>query len=297
MPDWNDPQLLDAQSVAFQRMTLVFIGICLYDFASSIPFDWKLVASTEVQRSLLGRSVKWVYLICRYCSIATCAEFAALVCARGNIHCTALIKMINSTARIGVICGTTLLFVRVCAIWEWNKKIVGLYIAACLANLALSVRSTIDVQSHLEDRPTGPICSISAAELDAWSTFLSVVSDIVLLLLLFAGLWRWSGLRGARIFQLIRDQGLVSLTVAIGLQIPMATLLFLNYNEYMNMYFTTLNSMLIPMVTTYCYRSLISFAKESVMYTDELSHPQTLHLPRVPRGFRMSVHTSEGENI
>ncbi|KZV74755.1 hypothetical protein PENSPDRAFT_681713 [Peniophora sp. CONT] len=164
-------------------MTLVFVGIGIYDYASSIAFDWTIMTRPKSQQSVQARAVKWVYIACRYLNLATCITFGVLNSSHGALHCTVLFKILNVTTVSGVVCATILLFIRVGVVWRWDKRITAVFTFACLTTVVLGLRSVI--------------------------------------------------------------KGLIYCSLIVILEIPMVVFWFLDYNEYMNMYFTTVDVILL----------------------------------------------------
>ncbi|VDC02020.1 unnamed protein product [Peniophora sp. CBMAI 1063] len=294
MPDWTSSDLLSLQAAAYQKMTLVFVGICMYDFANTISYDWMLLVGTDMsRRSALARTVKWLYLACRYTNLATSICLAMLSTARGRISCATLLRMLDIFGVLTANFSTTLLFIRVGAIWAWDKRITLAFFVAFPVSIALGVRSMVTIQSSRTDVTIGPICDMSDVSIDMANVIALLIVDLGVLGLMFTGLRRWKDLQGILIWQLLRDQSLVYLTLAIALEVPMMVFLILDYNQYMIMFFTTLDIILLPLATTQFYRSLTSFPRRHNGYAYESNYAQSIRFSKAPPGFRMSVELTD----
>ncbi|KZV74689.1 hypothetical protein PENSPDRAFT_681650 [Peniophora sp. CONT] len=251
MVDWTSPQTLFIQAADWNNLVLVFSGIYIYEFACSIQFDWMLMTRDDSQRSLLGRSVKWIlnsrrlYKRSRVRGIAwTFALFTAgeshqfdpavcgdqwnspFVCKSVCVFATEKIVLYLKRPFSGVV-------------WNWNKWVTAAFTMAYTAVIALGIRAVILIKAVALDIPLGPACAISGVEANLPNIFTTLLVDVAVLILLFVGLRRpnWSHARTHNLWHLLWHQGLLYLTLAIFVEIPLTVFLFLNLNELMSLFF------------------------------------------------------------
>ncbi|KZV74691.1 hypothetical protein PENSPDRAFT_163850 [Peniophora sp. CONT] len=268
MVDWLSPATLLSQAAALDKLMLVFVGIFIYEFTCSLSFDWMLVMKSDSRRSALAKSVKWLYMVCRYSGLTTCVSLAVFV-SHGQLRCSILVKAINTAGLLAVTCGTVLLFVRVGVVWEWDKRITVSFIVAYMVILAVGFRAVILIRAEHSANPFGPVCATFGVKTDLLNVFATLLVDVALLVLLFTGLWRWSRGGTFNLWHLLCNQGLIYLTLAIIIEVPMTVFLFLNYNEVVSLFFFSPLTMILPIAAMRFYRSLTSFRGGHSQYSYE----------------------------
>ncbi|VDC01081.1 unnamed protein product [Peniophora sp. CBMAI 1063] len=282
MPDWNSPHALESQAVALQRLSLVFIGIYFYEFAHWMGFDWMLLTKKESKRTVLARSVKWIYIACRYTTLAACICLAFMNLSYVSFNCQAFMVILNLTGFLTAATGTLLLFVRVGVIWEWRKWVTVTFSLVYLASIAFALRSVILIRAVYESSPIGSFCATTSAfGLNRRNILLTLIMDVGLVVSLFWGLTRWGEARhaGSSVWLILWNQNMTYLVLAIALEVPMTVFFFLNYNEFMDLMFTVPETMILPIAATRFYRSLTNFTGNR----NNHAYESTVVQPRVPR--------------
>ncbi|KZV74686.1 hypothetical protein PENSPDRAFT_749043 [Peniophora sp. CONT] len=157
------------------------------------------------------------------------------------------------TGFLTVTTGTVLLFIRVGVIWEWKRPITAAFMLVYLTTIALGIRSIVLVRTSEIAGPIGPYCdTTSGLSVNRWNVFMTLIMDIGLLAFLFMGLWRWSNARASStsVWHLLWNQGLIYLTLAIVLEVPMTSFIFLNYNGFIDLFFTIPETILLSVSQT-----------------------------------------------
>ncbi|KZV75175.1 hypothetical protein PENSPDRAFT_647454 [Peniophora sp. CONT] len=273
MVDWSSPETLSSQAASLEKLMLVFVGIYFCEFMCTLPFDWMLVTKDD-RRSISAKCVKWLYLSCRYSGLATSLNMIAFV-SHTKLDCSVLVKTVNTAGLLTVTCQTVLLFIRVGVIWKWDRRIVAAFAIAGLVTLAAGVRADVLNEAEHSTNPLGPVCALMRVQADLPNVLGTLLVDVALLVLLFMGLWRWSKGGTFNLCHLLYNQGLIHLTLAIIIELPMTTFLFLNYNEVASLFFFPPITLLLPIAALRFYRSLTSFRGGHSQYTYETTVSQT----------------------
>ncbi|VDB93376.1 unnamed protein product [Peniophora sp. CBMAI 1063] len=278
MMNWNSAGTLREQAFALDSITATFIGVYVYEFAISTKFDWMLVNRSDTGRAVVAKSVKWLYMLCRYSCLANCVGLALAV-FHGRQDCSIVAKVVNATGIIAVTSSTILLFIRVGVVRKWNKWITAIFACAFVAIFALGVRVIVKVHGQ-SNGLTGPACTTTGFTTILPNVFMNLLVDGSLLLFLFAGLRRWTHSRKFNVWNLLWNQGLVYLSLAVMIELPMTIFLFLNFNPIMPLLFYSPFSIILPIAATRFYRSLTTFRKGRTHYTYESM--VVIPVPRMP---------------
>ncbi|VDB93392.1 unnamed protein product [Peniophora sp. CBMAI 1063] len=260
MTDWTSSQTLALQGAIAQKVSLILVGVCIHEFLASIAFDLRLVTKLD-SRPLLVRAVKWVYICCRYCNLATCLGLVFLFGSHGVSHCSVVVRVTTSSCTAAVLCGSVLLFIRVGVIWKWDVRIKAVFallffgIAAVLLYTLVSVHSTFDATPGL----TGSACDLSDIKSDLPYLCAFLALDASLLFFYFWGLWRRRYESSSALWDTLRRQSFVYLAVAVVLEIPALVFVALDYNEFVILIFMVPYICMLPIATARLYRSLTSF--------------------------------------
>ncbi|VDB93386.1 unnamed protein product [Peniophora sp. CBMAI 1063] len=240
-------------------MTLVICGVCISEYMGSFWFDYNIATELD-SRPPLTKSVKWMYMFCRYSNLMLCAAMVLLDTYHRTPHCLLLMSVINVAGSCAVASGNFLLLIRVGVLWRWDKRIITFFALMFLGSAITMLRAFVLVKSHPENELLGPVCELAQLRFDLPNFYMFLCLDFSLLVFLFLGLYRWSRGGTFEVWKVLWNQGLVYLAAVIILEIPMTFFLTRNYNEYMNNFFAALDGIVLPLVTTRFYRSLTTFA-------------------------------------
>ncbi|KZV67817.1 hypothetical protein PENSPDRAFT_754618 [Peniophora sp. CONT] len=277
MTDWESPQTLGLQASALQKLAFGLFGLYLYEFTTSLTFDWWLIFKKESQRrSLLAQSVKWLYIACRLLGLIASIGIVASSTPSEKLPCSAINKTVNIASLFGIIAATTLLFVRVGSVWRWDKRVTVVFLLMLTANTALSIYSTVQIRSFYQFVSiTTPACPISGFNSNIPNVFMNLVTDTGLLCMLFIGLRRWGDARAFGLWNLLWNQGLIYVALFVIVDLPFLVFLFLDLNGIISIMFSLPPALILPIAATRFYRSLTSF-------TDSRQTYETISIPPAP---------------
>ncbi|KZV72385.1 hypothetical protein PENSPDRAFT_362117 [Peniophora sp. CONT] len=265
MVNWHDPTNVAIQIAALEKTYLILCGIYLYDFLCSLPFDLSLLVGKDGLRrcSLSAKSVKAVYLSCRYLVLASCIvhTYTNFRSAREPIPCWTLLKLSTGTGFLGATCSSALIAIRVAVVWTWNTKVTALIALLLLAVLGTGIRIAASISSSYD--PVLRICSLENERSNLANVIALIVCDSVLLVFLLVGLYRWhqpkSGIRAFRLWSILWGQGVLYLALASATEVPALVFLLLNLNPVMNTIFLGPEVVILALAATRFYRSLTTF--------------------------------------
>ncbi|VDC07102.1 unnamed protein product [Peniophora sp. CBMAI 1063] len=244
------------QVTALQDMTLIFAGMCWHEFISNIEYDWKLLRRQEIRRPMVAHIAQWTYMLCRVIMVVYgCCIFTAAFPIPGGPDCHVLLKILITTNVLGIMCSSTLLSIRVGAIWKWSKRIVALLVMLWCIILAFAIYFVVKVQSTYEAVLRN--CSLDGVHNDLYPSIAMLICDCTLLTLLLVGLQiNWRNARQFEMWNALWQQGLAYLFLATLIEVPVVTLLSLDINPIMNSMFVSPEAIILPIGATRMFRSL-----------------------------------------
>ncbi|KZV71912.1 hypothetical protein PENSPDRAFT_377369 [Peniophora sp. CONT] len=235
-------------------MTAIFSGIYFHELVAHLPFDWRLLMRPDSQRTTAAQIAKWTYLMCRLLLVvfAVCSTTGSFP---DHPDCRALYKLLSGTGFLAIICSSTLLSIRVAAIWKWDRRVVTLVTLNCLATLACAVYLIVTVDSTYNEDVRN--CALSGVHNDLYPSIAVLIGDCVLLTLLLVGLRRnWSGARQFHMWHVLWTQGLLYLFLATLVEVPLVGLLIVNLNSVMNTILVPPEVIILGIGATRMFRSL-----------------------------------------
>ncbi|KZV71911.1 hypothetical protein PENSPDRAFT_377296 [Peniophora sp. CONT] len=248
------PLTLLHELTALQNMTALFSGIYFHELISHLPFDWRLLVLSNGPRTTTAQIAKWTYFVCRVLLVifGVCAAIASFP---NRPDCHALYKLLSGTGFLGVICSSSLLSIRVGAIWKWDKRVVVLVTLNCLATLACAIYLIVTIDSTYDAEIHN--CTLTSVHNDLYPAVAVLIGDCTLLALLLVGLRRnWSGARQFRMWHTLWSQGMLYLFLATLVEVPLVGLLIVNLNPVMNTIFVPPEVIILGVGATRMFRSL-----------------------------------------
>ncbi|VDC06037.1 unnamed protein product [Peniophora sp. CBMAI 1063] len=248
------PLTLLHELTALQNMTALFGGIYFHELVAHLSFDWRLIRRHDGRGTTTAHIAKWTYLLCRALLVifAVCAVTGSFP---GHPDCRAVYKLLSASGFIGIICSSSLLGIRVGAIWKWDKRVMALVTANCLGALGCAIFLVIKVDSTYEAQLNN--CALTSVHDDLYPSVAVLIGDCTLLALLLVGLRRnWGGAREFRMWHILWTQGLLYLLLATIVEVPLVALLIVNLNPVMNTILIPPEVIILGIGATRMYRSL-----------------------------------------
>ncbi|KAI0056988.1 hypothetical protein BV25DRAFT_1920530 [Artomyces pyxidatus] len=272
MVNWQDPALLlkdyrtclfygsrylrvlhpGIVAVAVIKLDHVLGGIYMWEIVTSLDYEWSIVAGKRPYGWTL-----WVYLLCRWSALIAWAILFGGLDSSAPINCEAWNSSFYSFAFISLGSASFLIVLRIYAIWDKSLPIMVIAVAVWLASVALNIRGIAVGRSVYN--PTTASC----LNLDTNSSFANAVgilaSDVILLLLMLAGLIRARTARKFGLWKLLFHQGVAWLSIAAIAEVPTVVFVALNLNDAWNLMFQPVELLILVVGATRMYRSLTDY--------------------------------------
>ncbi|VDB91829.1 unnamed protein product [Peniophora sp. CBMAI 1063] len=257
---------------ALQNSALIFAGVYLHEQVVHAPFDWRLLMlQRRRRRPAAARMAVWVYLACRILLVVF--TVCGIIAAIPTIHqdCRTVYKFISASGFLGIICSSSLLSIRVGAVWKWDKRVLTALALNCLATLALAIYLVVKIDSTYD--PTLHICTLNGVRTDLYPSVASFVGDCTPLALLLVGLRRnWKDARQFHVWHTLWNQGLIYLCLAIAVEVPLIVLLILNINPILNTILVTPEVVILAIGATRMYRYLNATSRGQSIHTEHFTN-------------------------
>ncbi|KZV75845.1 hypothetical protein PENSPDRAFT_731511 [Peniophora sp. CONT] len=268
--NWNAPNVLAEQSFDFVNLQHAVGGFYIWELLLGFAYDRELLRRPLTHG--LARWGKWVYLACRYSALG--AVITTFIGFDGASEVWVVFVFIWAFS--AVVLASSLIAIRVIAIWHTSVVMIGLCALVLTAHLA-----TLAYQfSHIDATwvPANSACAVMNTQTNNANITATFFTDLFLLLAMLIGLLRWRDARRASggIWRVLWNQGLIWLALATIAEVPSMVFVWLNLNRHepgelipggLQMFFTP--EMIILVVgATRMYRALSSHFTSS----DDLSY-------------------------
>ncbi|VDB91463.1 unnamed protein product [Peniophora sp. CBMAI 1063] len=228
----------------------------------------------------MAHIAKWTYLGCRI-SVLILALSIIAAALPGERSCLIVIKFLTVSDSLGVVAASTLLSIRVGAVWKWEKKVVAVIMTMWLTIFALVLYFSIEVGSVYDQ--TLQQCTFSALHRGIVPAIATLVGDLLLLALLFFGLQsKWRYARQFTLWQMLWNQGLLYLFLAAVIELPVVVMLSLDINAVLNSVLLTPEVFVLGIGATRMYRSLNSTNRGGGSNAEHFTNGTSLKTERSP---------------
>ncbi|KAH9999664.1 hypothetical protein BJV74DRAFT_166064 [Russula compacta] len=235
MTNWQDINVQLADALILIKLVHVVAGVYLWEFVLNLHYDYAIIMGKRkfVRTQLL-------YMGCRWSTLSAIIVQLVGLDTSQPINCRIWLMMNYFFGYLAVLFASSLIILRICALWE--KKIIVVVIA-CSCWLASAASYTYSVATFGGHR-VGTFCEVDHSLHNRISVFCTFISDLVLLVFMFIGVLRWKGARdGGGLWWLLYTQGLAWVVTFTLAEVPPVVFIILNLNYAMNRMF------LIPAMT------------------------------------------------
>ncbi|TFK35707.1 hypothetical protein BDQ12DRAFT_687825 [Crucibulum laeve] len=250
MVDWKDPTIIALQFFGVVKVSHFLAGVFAWEILSTFPFEFQVYTGR--------RPFRWPFLLYIGSRFFTSASLITMVVGFdliGEIHCEGWAKAVFGLTYVAFSLNSVLLGLRTMAFWNFQLVISSIIILTILANIAFLIRGVFDIHAIWD--PTFQSCIPSNILSSQINIIVSMATDIIMLLLMLAGLYRQK-FPGA-LWKMLHRQGIIWIVVATIGQIPAVLLQGINFNDAMNLIFLTPAFIILTICTTSMYRDLNVF--------------------------------------
>jgi len=195
-----------------------------------------------------------------------------------------------------------LIILRIIAVWNKNKVIVGLAASVWGINGSFMVQGLAQIRSTWV--ADGSFCSIPNLRSNLANVISMFVTDFFLLVIMLVGLFRLRCRVGGKfaLAPFLWKQGLIWLLLTTVAELPPLVFICLDLNGAFDMMFLTPSLMIMSIAATRMYRSLADFASATEVVMDSATPPRigrnvsnsklSFAVPTAARRVDVAVHTS-----
>ncbi|KAH9962060.1 hypothetical protein BGW80DRAFT_867783 [Lactifluus volemus] len=230
MVNWHDPVILEEDYVAVIKLDHVVAGIYIWETVVTAGFELDILRG-----KLPYRRTIWLYLGTRYSGLFVFIMVVIRMDGPAKLSCQASIA-IDALANASWVFASILFALRVIAIWDRNVFVTSLVIGTWLAGLALNIYSLTGLRGPYNS--TLETCLSFDNRKYLINTAGLVAIDVILIATMLIGLLRWCRGSSTGLWRLLYQQCIIWLVLAAIAEIPVITLLILNFNKAMNEAFT-----------------------------------------------------------
>jgi len=232
MTDWMSPLTLADNAVVFTKLLIVILGMYTWECAVTFWYDAQIITGK--------RPFKWpmiIYWLTKYSMFWANIGLSIATNATGRLNCQSLFVFNQIVGNSAVGGASTLLMLRVIAIWSQNLYIVFPLVTLSLGQWGILLYSVSTVSARYV--PAVNQCVVTGAP----PTFLRVlyiytmIFDLIVLTLSTIGLLRLPGRSGTKasgLWTLLNRDGLFFFIVAFTSNLAAVVILLLDLNPIMN---------------------------------------------------------------
>jgi len=176
-----------------------------------------------------------------------------------QFDCEAALTVQLTFAYLAFAAASLFIVLRIIAIWDKNKYVVGVAITLWLTNVGVFIQGVVRLRSAWAPRPGS--CIDLNIQSNAVNLVVTIVIDIVLLLTMLVGLIRLRRGEGGMfaLSKLLWNQGILWLFLAIFAELPWGVFVIVNLNKTFNIMYQMPSLLTMAIVTTRLHRSLVDF--------------------------------------
>jgi len=271
MVDWNSPLTQLQLYASFSKLLQVLVGAYLWEIVTSLPFDIRLFRDSKGSSSAWS---KWIYLSCRYITLIYSVLNLVITNLQHQVNCKGWAKGVFLTSYVTVTFASSLIGLRVIAIWNKDRRLIAIVILCLLTQLAFSLHNLVEVTAVWS--PEINACVFPNVNTAAANILAILICDSALLACMFAGLLRKRYTRGHGIWHVLWTQGLVWAALAIFAEVPSVAVIFLDLTSVLDLLAAIPAFFVLSVCATRLYRSLYNTVRYPTSTTRTISSSRGL---------------------
>ncbi|KAJ3778361.1 hypothetical protein FB446DRAFT_833755 [Lentinula raphanica] len=267
MVDWSDPQVIQRDSLAFDRVVFCFLGVTIWELFSTCDFEWSLIQgrrklrwplvktfqsklsaviliifhrvwSTNIGSRRFSERLIVFFFLSRYCILLAFIGIIISLSVTTRINCGALYVFNSWAGNMTLLCSSTSLMLRTIALWERKLIIVAPLGLLCVAFWAILYRTMFIVRAEWNSSAASCMVTSTEPSLLNVTFFFTMGFDFVILVYTYVALVTKHTAR-TDLWKLLFHDGLVYFLVTFTANCIPAVFNVLNLNTPMNVVATT----------------------------------------------------------
>ncbi|KAH9957074.1 hypothetical protein BGW80DRAFT_1466043 [Lactifluus volemus] len=255
-----------------------------WEFITTLDFEWSVIRGHRPYRWTI-----WIYSLTRITTLISATINIVNFASPRPINCQVVVILQSVFASFAMALASLLIMLRVVAIWNRKKIILALAISVWGTDIAFLIHAIARLQFEWEPVKSTGICTIPNSDIIKLNAIVSFLTDIILLLMMLAGLLRLR-IGGGGMLNLgnfLWKQGIIWISLSIVFGIPPVLFLILNLNEAFNLMFQVPAMTAVTISATRIYRSLTHFSSDAVK-SSGFPNSSDLSFAKVKVGFDSS---------
>jgi len=252
MTNFQDPKVVQADALAFIKLLHVMGGIYLWEFFTSLWFEWEIFTGKRKYRWSI-----WLYSGCRLAALVAIIVIFVGFDATEPINCKVWLTSVYLFAYLAFVFASALIVLRIVAIWERNLIVTTVAVSAWLVTITFYMRNTIRADAVWS--PTAKTCLVLHTERTTEPVTVTLVEDFILLVLMLSGLRRYGEAGMFGLWRFLYHQGLFWLALVTIAEIPPTVFVMLDLNEYCNLMFQVPELIMMAIGASRIYRRLADY--------------------------------------
>jgi len=240
------------QSVS--KLWHVLNGLYIWEFFTTLDYEWSVIRGRRPYRWTI-----WIYSLTRAGTfVVTILLFISLDFMTPTV-CQFVPMVYFTLAYLSFSAISLLIVLRIIAVWNKKKVISWFAVGLWLTNVAFLVQGVVRLRFAWMSTQICVVLSIESLKL---TLIVTLITNIVLLLIVLAGLLRLRCPGGCpfALGRLLWNQGVLWLLLAIISEVPPVVLIILNINEALDLIFQIPSLIIMTIAASRMHRSLSEFA-------------------------------------
>ncbi|KAH9177928.1 hypothetical protein EDB89DRAFT_1292643 [Lactarius sanguifluus] len=232
------------------KLVHVLGGIYIWEWVSTVQFEWEVFTGQ--------RRFRWsfvVYELCRTLCLASIITLIAGLNLAHHINCEAWFRALLVFSYFSIAFSSLLILLRGVAIWGRSLTVLVFTASVWLCNIGTSIYSIM--QGSVVWVPVINTCLITQTQRFRWGITVNLITDVILLTVMFAGVLNKRSTTG--LWRVLYIQGLSWILVAVLSKILPATLSWINIDDGWNLMFQAPHMVIMVIMATRVYRDLFEY--------------------------------------
>ncbi|KAH9974546.1 hypothetical protein BGW80DRAFT_1559588 [Lactifluus volemus] len=284
MVNFQDPRVVLYEAVVLVKLWHTFYGIFFWEFVTTLDFEWSVIRGHRPYRWTI-----WIYSLTRMTAfMAVIFNIIGFAFSR-PINCKVLVILSFLFSSFAIILASLLIMIRVyvssvllywylsfgrkadgsasIAIWNRDKFIMALAASIWGSNFGFLIHAVVQLQFAWVPEEHAGSCTVLNPDVTKLIAIVSFVTEIILLLMMLAGLLRLR-MQGGGMLNLgsfLWKQGIIWISLSIMSGVPPVVFQILNLNEPLNFMFEAPAFLAVTIAATRIYRSLTHFSSNTIL--------------------------------
>ncbi|KAF8491204.1 hypothetical protein F5888DRAFT_1075248 [Russula emetica] len=230
-------------------------GLYIWEYLTTLDFELDVIRGRRPYRYTI-----WIYSLARVGTLMAVILSLVDLDTTTPINCQAWITFQLTFSFFGLAAASLLIILRIIAIWNKNRLVVGTAITVWATNASVIIFGIVRMRSSWE--PVLQECMVLNTEKNQSSIIATLICDIVLLLIVLIGLLRLLHDSGGTfaLGRLLWKQGVIWLLIATVAGVPPTVFIILNLNASLNVMFQLPSVIAAAIAATRIHRNLVDFA-------------------------------------